>query len=97
MKSDCFVIGENGCGDQYAVLTSDPDAPVFIGGPHEGEYPKDNRGQLKKNLIEKAILDRNLLTQNISDVPVRAIDLNEPNCITEQSFVSCITAMNHGW
>lgn len=39
---DCFVIGENGCGDHYAILTTAPDAPVFVGGPHEGEYPTDD-------------------------------------------------------
>ncbi len=41
---DCFVIGDNGCGDMYAILTTDPDAPVFRGGPHEGEYPTDDLG-----------------------------------------------------
>ena len=41
---DCFVIGDNGCGDMYAILTTDPDVPVFRGGPHEGEYPTGDLG-----------------------------------------------------
>ena len=37
-----FIIGESGCGDYYAIDTRIADAPVYIGGPHEGEYPEDD-------------------------------------------------------
>ncbi len=37
-----FIIGESGCGDYYAIDTGNADAPVYIGGPHEGEYPEDD-------------------------------------------------------
>ena len=39
-----FVIGESGCGDYFAIDTLHPDAPVYISGPHHGEYPMDIRG-----------------------------------------------------
>ena len=37
-----FIIGESGFGDYYAIDTGNSDAPVYIGGPHEGEYPEDD-------------------------------------------------------
>ena len=40
----CFIIGENGCGDFYAISTFLPDAPVFVGGAHDSEYPDDGSG-----------------------------------------------------
>lgn len=40
-----FVIGESGCGDYYAIDTASADAPVYMGGPHEGEYPQDAEGK----------------------------------------------------
>lgn len=39
-----FVIGESGCGDYYAIDTGNAAAPVYMGGPHEGEYPLDDEG-----------------------------------------------------
>ena len=39
-----FAIGDSGCGDIYAINTKHPDAPVYISGPHEGEYPEDENG-----------------------------------------------------
>lgn len=39
-----FVIGENGCGDLYAIDTRSAAAPVYMGGPHLGEYPEDAEG-----------------------------------------------------
>lgn len=40
----CFFIGENGCGDLYAIDTRSPASPVYMGGPHLGEYPEDAEG-----------------------------------------------------
>ncbi|QDU06568.1 SMI1 / KNR4 family protein [Gimesia chilikensis] len=39
-----FVIGENGNGDVYAIDTQSPAVPVYMGGPHPGEYPEDAAG-----------------------------------------------------
>lgn len=39
-----FAIGESGCGDFYAIDTQHPDSPVYISGPHQGEYPQDENG-----------------------------------------------------
>ncbi len=39
-----FVIGESGCGDYFAIDTTQRYAPVYISGPHQGEYPMDNAG-----------------------------------------------------
>lgn len=39
-----FVIGESGFGDYYAIDTGNAAAPVYMGGPHEGEYPLDDEG-----------------------------------------------------
>lgn len=39
-----FVIGENGNGDVYAIDTQSPAVPVYMGGPHLGEYPEDAAG-----------------------------------------------------
>lgn len=39
-----FVIGENGNGDVYAIDTRSPAVPVYMGGPHPGEYPEDAAG-----------------------------------------------------
>lgn len=39
-----FVIGESKCGDYYAIDTGNADAPVYMGGPHEGVYPMNNEG-----------------------------------------------------
>ena len=33
-----FVIGDTGCGDYFAIDTSSDNAPVFMSGPHFGEY-----------------------------------------------------------
>lgn len=40
----CFFIGENGCGDVYAIDTQSPAVSVYMGGPHHGEYPEDAEG-----------------------------------------------------
>lgn len=42
-----FIIGDSGCGDLYAIDTRNPAAPVFMSGPHESEYPKDEQGHPK--------------------------------------------------
>ncbi|MEQ9069175.1 MAG: SMI1/KNR4 family protein, partial [Gimesia chilikensis] len=39
-----FVIGENGNGDVYAIDTHSSAVPVYMGGPHPGEYPEDAAG-----------------------------------------------------
>ena len=33
-----FIIGETGCGDYFAIDTTSEDAPVWMSGPHSGEY-----------------------------------------------------------
>ncbi|QDV53933.1 SMI1/KNR4 family protein [Gimesia fumaroli] len=40
-----FIIGESGCGDYYAIDTHNAIAPVYMGGPHHGEYPEDENEQ----------------------------------------------------
>ncbi|WP_417389462.1 SMI1/KNR4 family protein [Gimesia sp.] len=40
----CFVIGETGNGDYYAIDTRSTVGRVFMGGPHQGEYPEDEKG-----------------------------------------------------
>ncbi|QDT30689.1 SMI1 / KNR4 family protein [Gimesia panareensis] len=41
----CFVIGENGNGDYYAIDTQSADGVVYMSGPHWGEYPEDAEGK----------------------------------------------------
>ncbi|QDU53740.1 SMI1/KNR4 family protein [Gimesia panareensis] len=41
----CFFIGENGCGDLYAIDTQTTAGAVYMGGPHWGEYPEDAEGK----------------------------------------------------
>ena len=41
----CFVIGENGSGDYYAIDTRSTDGAIYMGGPHWGEYPEDAEGK----------------------------------------------------
>lgn len=36
-----FIVGDDGCGDYYAIDTTSEDAPVFMSGPHSGEYAGD--------------------------------------------------------
>ena len=66
--SDFLVIGQSGCGDYYAIDTTKSEAPVFIGGPHEGEYPEDGQGGPKAiaTSIESHV-DR--LISDLSEVP----------------------------
>lgn len=42
----CFVIGENGGGDYYAIDTRSAAGAVYMSGPHWGEYPEDAEGKL---------------------------------------------------
>lgn len=36
-----FVIGDSGCGDFYAVDTTNHNSPVYISGPHHYQNPDD--------------------------------------------------------
>ena len=36
-----FVIGDSGCGDFYAIDTTNQDSPVYISGPHHYQNPDD--------------------------------------------------------
>lgn len=36
-----FVIGDSGCGDYYAIDTTNQDSPVYISGPHHYQNPDD--------------------------------------------------------
>lgn len=33
-----FIIGDSGCGDFYAIDTTNESAPVYMSGPHRGEH-----------------------------------------------------------
>jgi hypothetical protein len=39
-----FVIGDNGFGEEFAIDTSDPNAPVYGISPHHGQFADNVRG-----------------------------------------------------
>lgn len=47
-----FMIGDNGCGDVYAIDTSDESAPVYGWSPHHGVFADNTDGCVLTKLYE---------------------------------------------